>query len=192
MSNKNQAALQQTEGRAGKPTEGRAGKPTERWEGNIERVRRWILRINSLAIFRSDNGSAVVEFTVLAIPLLIPIVMYLGVIHDNSTITNDLHNLARQSARAFITSPSEGNEEARLQSVLNVFVEKIFRPNGIAEIPTLSVLCSATPCLTPNAKVEVTASLAHYERHFTGFLRLIPSPASDFSATNTQVVDAWR
>ena len=143
-------------------------------------------------IFRNDTGSAIVEFTVLAIPLLVPLVMYLGVIHDNSTITSDLHNLARQSARAFITSTSDTYEEARMQSVLNVFVAKIFRPSGISEVPVLNVQCSASPCLTPDSTVKVTASLTRYQRHFSGILRFVSTPTLEFSASDTQVVDAWR
>ena len=146
----------------------------------------------AICSLHQDSGSAIVEFTVLAIPLLVPIVIYLGVVNNNSTIASDLHNLARQSARAFITSTSETYEEARLQNVLSIFESKILRPHGIAEIPTLSVQCSASPCLTPDAKVKVTASLIHYQRNFTGIFRFISSPDIEFSASDTQVVDAWR
>lgn len=139
-----------------------------------------------------DEGSAIVEFSVLAIPLLIPVVIYLGVVHNNSTIVSDLHNLARQSARAFITSNSDAYEQARLQTVLNTFESKILQPDGITEVPTLSVQCSATPCLTANGKVKVTASLTRYQKGFTGIFRFISAPSIDFSASDTQVVDAWR
>ena len=144
------------------------------------------------SVLQQDAGSAIVEFTLLAIPLLIPIVMYLGVVNNNSTIVSDLHNLARQSARAFITSTSDTYEEARLQSVLNVFEAKVLRPHGIAEVPILSVQCSASPCLTPDARVKVTASITHNQKSFTGILRFISSPIIEFSASDTQVVDAWR
>ena len=95
---------------------------------------------------RSEEGSAVVEFVLLALPLFIPITMYLSAVQSNSNINRDLHNLARQSARAFITSPSESYEEARMQSVVNQFVIRVFVPNGIHETPVLNVQCSATPC----------------------------------------------
>ncbi len=142
--------------------------------------------------FRDETGSAVIEFVVLALPLMIPIIIYLGVVHENSAINNNLHNLARQSARAFITSPSEGFEYARLQSILNVFEEKVLRPDGISEVPILSVECSASPCLTPDSRVKVTASLNHLRNKLSGVFRFISAPKVHFSASDVQIVDAWR
>ena len=141
---------------------------------------------------RSEEGSAVVEFVLLALPLLIPITMYLSAVQSNSNINRDLHNLARQSARAFITSPSESYEEARMQSVVNQFVIRVFVPNGIHETPVLNVQCSATPCLTPEGRVKVTASIIHQSGTFAGALRFIATPQMVFSASDTQIVDAWR
>ncbi len=141
---------------------------------------------------REDSGSAIIEFVVLALPLMIPIVIYLGVVHQNSTINSDLHNLARQSARAFITSPNESYEYARLQSIVNLFEKRVLQPDGIVEIPTLSVECSATPCLTPDSRVKVTASLISIRQRFSGIFRFITAPEVQFSASDVQIVDAWR
>jgi hypothetical protein len=139
-----------------------------------------------------DEGSAVIEFVLLAIPLMVPLIMYLSTVRENSTISSDLHNLARQSARAFITSSDESYESARLQSVLNTFVAQILRPHGIAEVPVISVECSSTPCLTPDSRVRVHASLTRDPLRLGGFLRFLPSAREEFSATDTQIVDAWR
>ena len=139
-----------------------------------------------------EEGSAVIEFVILALPLLLPLIIYLGVVHQNSSINNDLHNLARQGARAFITSSDESYEYARLQKVLTIFEERILRPDGIMEVPTLSVECSATPCLTPDSRVKVTASLNHLQNKFGGIFRFISAPSNQFSASDVQIVDAWR
>ena len=139
-----------------------------------------------------ETGSAVVEFVLLAIPLLLPIVIYLGAVRENSSINSDLHNLARQSARAFITSSSENFESARLQSVLQTFETRVFQPEGIVEIPSVTVECSASPCLTPDSRVKVTASLNHYRKNLSGIFRFISTPSQQFSASDIQIVDAWR
>lgn len=149
-------------------------------------------KISPLQLLEMEEGSAIIEFVLLAIPLLIPIIMYLGVVHTNSKINSDLHNLARQSARAFITSSDESFESARMQSILTIFEVRVLKPDGISEIPTLSVECAATPCLTPNSRVKVTASLTHTQAQFSGFLRFIHSPLVAFSASDIQIVDAWR
>ena len=148
--------------------------------------------ISPLALLGMEEGSAIIEFVLLAVPLLIPIVMYLGVVHTNSKIHSDLHNLARQSARAFITSSDESFESARMQSILTIFEVRVLKPDGISEIPTLSVECAAAPCLTPNSRVKVTASLTHSQGQFSGLLRFIHAPVVQFSASDIQIVDAWR
>ena len=142
--------------------------------------------------FACEVGSAVLEFVVLALPLLVPLAIYLTGVHANSRINSDLHNLARQSARAFITSPNDSFESARMQAVLSVFESKVFQPDGISEVPLVSVTCSQSPCLTPNARVRVTASLSHSEEHLSGIFRFLLVPSMQFSASDVQIVDAWR
>lgn len=144
------------------------------------------------SLLRTEEGSAVIEFVLLAIPLMIPIIMYLGVVHENSTINSDLHNLARQSARAFITSSDESYEPARIQNVIKIFVERILRPDGIQEVPTITIECSATPCLTPDSRVRVIASLTRSKDRLSGILRFVPTSTVRFSASDIQIVDAWR
>ena len=145
-----------------------------------------------MKLSKDDEGSAIVEFVVLALPLFVPIILYFGVIHENSSINSDLHNLARQSARAFITSPDDANEFSRMQSLVQVFVQRVFIPHGINEVPTIAVECAATPCLTPDARVKVTASITRSHQSLGGFLRFIPILQSYFSASDIQIVDAWR
>lgn len=145
-----------------------------------------------MEVMRDSSGSAVVELVALALPLMIPIIIYLGVVHENSTINSDLHNLARQSARAFITSPSESYEDARLQSIVSLFEKRVLQPDGISEVPRLSVECSASPCLTPDSRVRVTASLTRMRDRFSGIFRFITAPKVEFSASDVQIVDAWR
>ena len=148
---------------------------------------------HSLLLFlRDQEGSAVIEFVVLALPLLLPLTVYLNEVHQNSIINSDLHNLARQSARAFITSSDDNYEQARMQTVLTLFENKIFRPAGIPENPTLKIECSATPCLTPDSQIKVTASITHIHENFSGIFRFISAPSVQFSASDTQIVDAWR
>jgi Flp pilus assembly protein TadG len=157
--------------------------------------RRNFLPVAATSLFstlQKEDGSAIVEFVLLAIPLLIPLIMYLGVVHENSTINSDLHNLARQSARAFITSSDESFEPARMQSILQIFEAKVLRPHGISEVPSLTIECSATPCLTPNSRVRVSVALVRTSTHFGGILRFVTSPTRQYVASDIQVVDAWR
>ena len=141
---------------------------------------------------KNDSGSAIVEFVILAMPLFLPIMIYLGAVHQSASISADLGSLARQSARAFITSPSESFEDARMRTVLEVFRKKILEPEGITAIPVISITCSATPCLTPDSKVKVQVTLVKPASPLSGIFRFLSMPDSTFVATNTQIVDAWR
>ena len=141
---------------------------------------------------RDETGSAIVEFVALALPLLIPLAMYLEMTRMNSSINSDLSNLARQSARAYVTSPSENFEDARMQTILQLFEERVLQPQGIKDVPTINVECSNTPCLTPNTRVRVTISLTYSANNFGGILHFASSAPTNYSATNTQIVDAWR
>ena len=154
----------------------------------------WIISIFKLLrrVAKNDAGSAVVEFVILAIPLFLPVMFYLGAIHQSASISADLGSLARQSARAFITSPSENFEEARMQTVLELFRKKILEPEGISAIPVITFTCSATPCLTPDSKVKVRVTLIKPASQLSGIFRFLSRPNLTFTATNTQIVDAWR
>jgi Flp pilus assembly protein TadG len=145
--------------------------------------------LNSL---KDENGSAVIEFVVLALPLYVPFALYLGVIHSQSQSAFDAHNLARQAARAFITSPSEALTQARVDTVVQAFSSEVLAKHGITAKPVLSVQCGANPCLTPDAEVKVTVTLADPLIKPSGYLRFFNSTPSKVVASDTQIVDAWR
>ena len=143
-------------------------------------------------VLRSEDGSAIVEFVILAIPLFLPLVIYLTSIHQSATVQSDLLILARQSARAYVTSPSSDYVESRLNVVLDAFSQQVLSKQGILEVPSLTVSCESDPCLTPNSQVKVVATLMSPARSFSGILRFLALPAQVFSASDVQVVDAWR
>ena len=143
--------------------------------------------------FLSDEkGSAVIELVILALPLFLPIIIYFGAVGHSSMISADIHEIAQQSARAYITSPSQDFEDARLQTVINTFSQSVLIPDGIHEIPTVSVTCSSNPCLTPESRVEGTIQLIQPARNMSGIFRFISVGPQIYRASDTQIVDAWR
>ena len=139
-----------------------------------------------------ESGSAVVEFVALIVPLFIPFAMYLAMVNAQSQISFDAHNLARQIARAYITSPSEEFTAPRVQTVLDLFIQKILRPHGVTSTPTVQISCSATPCLTPMSEVNVTVTLEDNSLKLGGYLRSLSTTPKRIVAHDIQVVDAWR
>ena len=72
-----------------------------------------------------ENGSAIVEFIMLAIPLFIPLAFYLTSISQISTLEYDARNYVRQVARVYVTSPSQEDVAARISELNQVFFEKL-------------------------------------------------------------------
>ena len=139
-----------------------------------------------------EKGSAVIEIVILALPLFLPVLIYFSAIGHSSMISADIREIAQQSARAFITSTSQDFEDARLQTVINTFSQSVLIPDGIHEIPNISVICSANPCLTPDSRVQVTIQLSQPARKMAGIFRFINVGPQIYSASDTQIVDAWR
>ena len=128
-----------------------------------------------VAIARAEEGSAVLEFVAIAIPLFVPLILYFGTMNAKVQEAFDLNNLARQAARAYITAPDESLAEARVQAVLDVASHQHSLDLTNQSI-SYQVECSAQPCLTPDSHIKVT-------------LQIEPSGRS---ASDIQVVDAWR
>jgi len=130
-----------------------------------------------------EKGSATLEFVILAIPLFIPLALYLTSVNSNTQELRKLHNAARQSARAFVTSPTEELAPVRAEEVISLFrgssisgrTSSTSGSTSGASIE-ISIRCESTPCLTPNSKVTVT----------------VKNPHSGLSAQDTQIVDSWR
>jgi len=127
-------------------------------------------------ILSDESGSAVLEFVMIAVPLFIPLALYLNSVQSTAQGLSDLHNAARQVARAFITSPSETLAPVRANEVLALYQNQILPTHGEKSILSMSVQCETVPCLTPDAKVTI---------------EITESP-SGRTARATQVVDAWR
>ena len=134
------------------------------------------LRRQVIRFFKCERGSAVLEFIMVALPLFVPLAMYLGSVEKVAQTSFDLQNIARQVARAFTTSPSEALAPVRAREVLSVYQNQILPSRGSSSLLNLNISCEENPCLTPNGKVTIT----------------VTANGSKNSASATQIVDAWR
>ena len=105
---------------------------------------------------RNQDGSASVEFVALAIPLFIPLFIYLNQFANLSGEEEMARTLAREGARAYVTS--SGNETAEV--MMNRVIMAAGRELGLtsAQFSRLAIglECSESPCHSPNGKVQVT------------------------------------
>ena len=107
---------------------------------------------------REERGSAIVEFVALALPLFIPIFIYLN--HFASVSGNEeiVRVLAREGLRAYVASDSDhAGREVSAQALLVIAHHLGLTPS---EIQTLSASydCSKNPCLSSNGRIRLTIS----------------------------------
>lgn len=115
----------------------------------------------------------------IALPLFIPMAIFLTVINQQSTTQFAASNFARQLVRAYVTSPNESFVAQRMGTVESIFSRTIF-PSGHIQMPArYQVQCGTDPCLTPKSEVRITVFLTS------------ESTGKVVSATASEFVDAW-
>lgn len=117
-----------------------------------------LLSRNIIKNIRSESGSAIVEFVALAIPLFIPIFIFLN--HFGSVSANEeiAQAMAREVLRVY--EISENDSAAReLSSRATTLLAKQWqlRDSEVSSLRT-SMDCSKFPCLTANGKIKLTIS----------------------------------
>ena len=118
-----------------------------------------------VCIGKSEGGSASVEFVVLAIPLFLPILLYLAQFSDVSRVEIESRNLIREVVRAYVSSANPREAEVNANFVLTVGSERLkFTKSEVASMK-LFFTCSGSPCLSPGQRVRgelnVTLSSTH-------------------------------
>lgn len=108
------------------------------------------------ARLRDDGGNAVIEFSWLAILMLVPLVYLVLCVARLQAGSYAVTQAARESARAFVTADDDAAAHARSSAAADIaFADQGFEGEG-----DLALSCSATPCLSPGASVTTRAAVA--------------------------------
>lgn len=136
---------------------------------HLNQARSFILKANlrlHLRRFGSDEkGSAIVEFVVLAIPLFIPIFIYLVSFASLSGNEVIVRTLAREALRAYVASANDHAGREVSAQALAVIADHLGLTDG--EIRSLSARyeCSENPCLSANGRIRLTVSYIDSRSH---------------------------
>jgi len=107
---------------------------------------------------KSEAGSATVEFVALAIPLFIPIFIYLN--HFSSVSVNEeiARSMAREILRVYVIS--ENDEAARDLSgrAIQMLARQWQLTRSEMDSLRTQIDCTNFPCLTANGRVKLTIS----------------------------------
>ena len=107
---------------------------------------------------RQEDGGAIVEFVALAIPLFIPIFIYLNSFSSFSANEVIARSMAREVLRVYVVSENDGAAR-NLSSSATQLLARQWNLSA-SEISTLRTHmdCSHIPCLTANGRIRLTVS----------------------------------
>lgn len=114
-----------------------------------------LLRVATNAVQR-EEGSASVEFVLLALPLFIPILIFLGQFSAISSHEMVLQTLTRESLRSYIESNNDKSGEALIRQVIEVGGKNLGLSQQEIRAINVEMKCSKSPCHQPNGRVRIT------------------------------------
>lgn len=107
-------------------------------------------------LIKSERGSASIEFVALALPLFVPVIFFLHQFASVSGQEELARTLAREGARAFVSSTNQSSATAAMSAV----IQRAGRELGLTEDEfqrlAVNLECSSSPCYSPNGKIVVT------------------------------------
>ncbi|MEK6649020.1 MAG: TadE family protein [Actinomycetota bacterium] len=112
------------------------------------------LRVHRKIVKKEESGSATVEFVLLAIPLFLPVFIYLTQFAEVSNKEMSARTLVREAVRAYVASENLRVAEQRANVVLQYGADRLGFSQ--AEISSMSLIfsCSTFSCLTPGERVR--------------------------------------
>ena len=126
-------------------------------------------------INKSDPGSAIAEFVIFTLPFFTAFLILITAIQNRSMAISESKNLARQSVRAFVSSPNEELARVRAYQVVEIYKSKQSRTARSLREIELDLTCSSYPCFKPGNLVTATIKVGN-----------------DQVAVASEYVDLWR
>ena len=126
-------------------------------------------------INKSDKGSAIAEFVIFTLPFFTAFLILITVIQNRSMAISESKNLARQSVRAFVSSPNEELAMVRAFQVIEIYKSKLSRNAENEREIELNLSCAFYPCFMPGNLVTATIKVGNAQ-----------------SASASEYVDLWR
>lgn len=106
-----------------------------------------------------ESGSASVEFVALAIPLFVPILIFINNFSELSSSEILARNLVRESLRAYVTSDNPLFADFRAEETLRIAARESGLSQDQISSMNLSFSCSQSPCLSPGGRVQASLKM---------------------------------
>lgn len=156
-----------------------------RWAA-ATRLARWTRRRSGRG--PADRGSAVVEFVFLGVLLLVPVFYLVMLLARVQAGTYAASAASREAGRAYVTSVEAGQAAGRAGAAANL----AFADQGFAREGAITMRCDGTPCLRPEGRVQVTASVTVPLPLVPAFFAGVVPLEIPVSVTHVSTVDRYR
>lgn len=130
---------------------------------------------------KTSSGSAISEFLIFTLPFFSALLLVTMNVYQHSVATNEAKNLARQSLRAFISSPKNELADARGKQVIENYEENISNQDRDRRKFEIEFRCSNNPCLTPGGSVTAVVRVT-----------IEGQQGGEIIGSATEYVDLWR
>ena len=124
---------------------------------------------------KSDEGSATAEFVIFTLPFFTAFLILITTVSSKTLAISESENLARQTVRAFVTSPTQDLAMARAYQVIEIYKSKRSVSSNQMRQIELDISCSFYPCFSPGNMVTATITVGKSEK-----------------ASASEYVDLWR
>lgn len=104
-----------------------------------------------------EEGSAVLEFVALALPLFIPLFIFLNQYASSSDTQSSLRTLGREMARGFVTSENDQVADRVSFEIFSKGADVLgFSKELASGSLTYFVRCNKQPCISPKNEIVIT------------------------------------
>jgi hypothetical protein len=111
---------------------------------------------NLIAKIRSEDGSAAIEFVLLAIPLFIPIILFMSSFADVSDKESIARTLARESVRGFVLSRGDISAYSTAHHIAAEGAMALGLDTHEISSMRVNIRCETWPCISPGNRISLT------------------------------------
>lgn len=149
----------------------------------VRRLQRWVRRRAGAG----DDGRAIVEFLVVGLLVLLPVTYLVMTLARVQAAAFAVSTASREAGRAFTTAQGDGTGYARAQAAAALsFEDYDFGGDG-----SVQVSCDGSPCLRPEGRVQVEATVVVPLPLVPDFLASAVPASVPVSATHVATVDRF-
>lgn len=130
-----------------------------RFTGVLRILKNGNLLASLLRKLKNESGSAVVEFVALALPLFVPVIIFLS---QFAILSNDefmVRTLARESVRAYILSANDLSATINARNTMKTGARELGLNEARIKDLDFTIDCAGLFCISPDNKVELTITL---------------------------------